>query len=100
MQRTVSEASLALARLDAELLEEMAVSWGARLGNEEVPGRLATGLQGGAACEFSVLRRLLDFTAANLRIMRALSDGNSQRLEYVPHSLSFDAMTESGNGHA
>jgi hypothetical protein len=100
LRRTLVEAALALAKLDADRLEEMALSCDALIESKEIPKVPASRIvAGNAAREFSVLGRVLDSTSTNLRILRELRHGKAQQLEYSPQPVCFDLMTESEDGN-
>jgi hypothetical protein len=99
LRETLVEAALALAKLDADRLEEMALSFDALTESEEVPKvHVSRLVAGNAARELSVLRRTLDSTGANLKLLRELRDGMNHQLEYSPQPVRFDSMTESDDG--
>ena len=86
LRELVVEASLALARLDAERLEELALSCQAlnrdlvKAGNAE---RVEWSRQAGAARgEMAVFGRVLDATRANLEVMNRVRERREARLEY------------------
>jgi hypothetical protein len=86
LKEIVVEASLALARLDAGRLEEMAVSCQALNRdlaplNEEMCAELARQAHD-AAGEITVLGRILEATRANLNVMKRLGEQREGRLEY------------------
>src|SRR5579863_3598139 len=86
LRELVVEASLALARLDADRLEELALSCQAL--NGDLAPALAT--DGGemarqaraAAGEMAVFGRVLDATRANLEVMNRLRERRAAQLEY------------------
>ncbi|HUA99557.1 MAG TPA: hypothetical protein VMA34_14600 [Terracidiphilus sp.] len=87
LKELVAEASRALARLDANRLEELAVSCQAL--NRELPSsgpaRRRTLVR--QACEaqrdLAVFGRVLEATRANLSVMRRLRELRMGRIEYV-----------------
>lgn len=105
MRGLVAEASRALARLDADRLEELALSCQA-LNRELAPGnagaRGALALQAReAAGEMAVFARVLDATRANLNVMHRLRELREGRLEYGEAAAAAGwawAATESRHG--
>jgi hypothetical protein len=86
LREIVIEASLALARLDAGRLEEMAVSCQALNRDlaplsEEMRAELVRQAHD-AAGEIRVFGRILEATRANLNVMRRLRELRDGRLEY------------------
>src|ERR1700739_4343738 len=86
LRELVVEASLSLARLDAERLEELAL-WCRdfdrdviQVGNAECAerGRQAREASG----EMAIFGRVLDATRANLEVMKRLRERRAARLEY------------------
>lgn len=86
LKELVAEASRALTHLDADRLEELALSCEAlirdlpHLGAQE-RARLAS-QAGEASRDMAVLIRILDVTRANLNVMNRLHDLHTGRLEY------------------
>ncbi len=86
LKQLVSEASRALACLDADRLEELARSCQAL--NRDLPvmqreERIALARQAGeAAGDMAVLGRVLEATRANLDVMKRLRELQMGRLEY------------------
>ena len=82
----VVEASRALARLDADRLEELALSCqtlNRDLAPSDVTGRRALALQAReAAGDMAIFARVLAATRANLKVMRRLRDLRLGLLEY------------------
>jgi len=82
----VVEASRALARLDAERLEELALSCEALnrdSGPWDTERRAAMAFEArGAAGEMQVFARVLDATRANLHVMHRLRELHTGKLEY------------------
>ncbi len=100
LRRTLVEASKALARLDADRLEELALCCVALIETEKLPEVQPAGpATGDAARELSVLNRMLDSTCANLRIMHGLRDGKAHQLEYGTRDARFGAMRGSEDGN-
>jgi len=88
LRELVVEASLALARLDADRLEELAVSCQA-LNRDLAPAqfagtdRAALARQAREASEeMAIFGRVLEATRANLDVMRRLRERRSGRVEY------------------
>jgi hypothetical protein len=107
LRELVVEASLALARLDADRLEELAVSCQA-LNRDLVPSnglervewvRQAHEAQG----ELAVLGRVLEATRANLEVVNRLRERSGSRLEYAglhaPASAGHWASAEKSHGN-
>lgn len=83
LKALVTEASQALARLDADRLEELADS--CRALNREMPPADREGLarqSRDAAREMAVFRRVLEATRANVKVMERLRELRAGRLEY------------------
>lgn len=86
LREIVVEASLALARLDAARLEELALSCKAL--NRDlalVSDQERAGLDRqarGASREMAVFERVLDATRANLEVVKRVRERRSNRLEY------------------
>jgi aminopeptidase N len=104
LKRLVSEASQALARLDAERLEELALSCQAlnrELAHLNPEGRAALARQAAeAAGDMAVFARVLDATRANLNVMNRLRELHQGQLEYggTPVEGRGWIRTESGYG--
>lgn len=102
LKELVREASRALARLDADRLEELALSCQA-LNRELTPAstsqraELARQAQA-AAGEMAVFSRVLETTRANLNVMNRLRELRAGRLEYEEPPAWGWAGTESGHG--
>lgn len=101
LKKLVGEASQALARLDAERLEELAQS--CRALNRDLAGAGATVRSAlavearEAAGDMAVLSRVLDATRANLRVMNRLRALRAGKFEYgEPHVLGWPPT---GSGH-
>jgi hypothetical protein len=99
----VVEASKALARLDADRLEELARSCEALnrdlpQRNPEVRANLARQANE-AAAEMAVFARVLEATRANLNVMQRLRDLRAGRLEYGEIPLQGWVRTENGHGN-
>jgi len=109
LRELVVEASLALARLDADRLEELALLCQALNRDLTPPSELeraericqAQEAQG----ELAVLGRVLEATGANLEVMNRLRDRRGSRLEYAglpPQALAGPApwaLAETRNGN-
>lgn len=101
MRALIGEASLALARLDAGRLEELAVACEAL--NRDLPGRTGKAREEvlrellASAGEMAILARVLDATRRNLRVMQRLRDLRAGRVEYTEGLARGGA--EAGNGH-
>lgn len=102
LRELVVEASLALARLDAARLEEMALSCQALNGGLVQAGngerveweRQAREARG----EMAVFGRVLDATRANLEVMNRLRERRAARLEYGGIRGPW-ALAENGHGN-
>lgn len=102
LKQLVTEASRALAQLDADRLEELALSCEA-LNRELTP--VALGADETLSTEarmlgpdLAVLARVLEVTQANLEVMRQVREMRSQRLEYSPSLVRPWTGTESSHG--
>ncbi|MGA2671921.1 MAG: hypothetical protein ABSE99_01725 [Terracidiphilus sp.] len=102
LKKLVAEASRALARLDADRLEELALSCQA-LNRDLAPGqrrdsaelaRQAREAQG----DMAVFARVLEATRANLHVMSRLRELRAGRLEYGEGQARGWTRTESGHG--
>ena len=104
LKKLVTEASQALARLDADRLEELALSCQvlnrelARLGPEGCASLARQSRE--AAGDMAVFARVLDATRANLHVMSRLRELHKERLEYgeSPAAGRGWVRTESGYG--
>ena len=110
LKELVVEASQALARLDAERLEELALSCQALnrdLARQDGDARVELALQAKeAAGDMAVFARVLDAMRANLNVMSRLRELRADQLEYRAGSLDYGApqtekwsRTESGHGN-
>ena len=102
LKQLVVEASRALARLDADRLEELALSCQA-LNRELTPmsqnQRTALIRQSReAAGDMATFSRVLEATRANLNVMNRLRDLRMGRLEYTHPQMRDPADRGSGNG--
>ena len=98
----LTEASLALAYLDAERLEEMALSCAALVrGPEWEPcyskNQFKPG-SGKAMEEMAIFARVLEVTKANLKVMHRLREVRAAQLEYCPAQAGIGASEESEHG--
>jgi len=86
LREVVVEASLALARLDADRLEELAVSCQALnrglVGWSDAKQREMERLAREASGEMAIFSRVLEATRSNLEVMNQLRERESGRLEY------------------
>src|SRR5947209_19621412 len=85
LRELVVEASLALARLDAERLEQLALSCQALNRDVAAPGDVRHDLKrqaGEALGEMAVFGRVLDATRANLEVMNRLRERRRGSREY------------------
>ena len=107
LKELVVEASQALARLDADRLEELALSCQALNRELEQSDRSQVNGDGRAALareareatgDMAVLARVLEATRANLNVMNHLRDLRAGRLEYGQPQAQQWRRTESGHG--
>ena len=102
LKELVREASRALARLDANRLEELAVSCQALnrdLEPASTPQRAELARQAqDAAGEMAVFSRVLEATRANLNVMNRLRELRAGRLEYGEPQARDWVGTESVHG--
>lgn len=102
LKQIVTEASRALAGLDAGRLEELAMSCRALnrdLACGDSTGRLRLARQAReAAPAMDVLARILDVTRGNLEVMHRLRDLRAGSLEYAAPKSSRWAPSGSGHG--
>jgi hypothetical protein len=108
LKELVVEASRALVRLDADRLEELALSCQA-LNRDLVESDWAHGDAADRAAlaleckeaegDMAVFARVLEATRANLNVMNRLRELRSGRLEYREPPASGWARTESGHGN-
>jgi hypothetical protein len=109
----IAEASRALARLDADRLEELALSCqalnrdaaGGDLDQRDGDGRAALAEEAReAAGDLAVFARVLEATRANLEVMNRLREMHTGRLEYRAGRLEYRPQApgwrqaESGHG--
>ncbi len=99
----LAEASLALAHLDAERLEEMALSCAALVRDADrkrgdARNQCGSGL-GEARQEMAIFARVLEATRANLEVMHRLRPVRAAQLEYGPETRAcVNAAEESEHG--
>jgi hypothetical protein len=102
LRELVVEASQALARLDAERLEELAISCQAL--NRDLEGmdgdarRVLLPQAKAATKDMAVFARVLEVTRANLDVMNRLRERRLGQLEYRAASQPEWRPTESGHG--
>jgi hypothetical protein len=97
LKELVSEASRALTRLDADRLEELALSCQAL--NRELPPRVALAREAReAAGEMAVFARVIEATRANLQVMNRLRELRMGRLEYIEPQSRVWPRPENGHG--
>lgn len=104
LKQLVAEASRALARLDADWLEELALSCQALsrdLPPREPGGRAMLARQAReAARDMAVFARVLEATRSNLEVMNRLRELHEGRLEYSLSRAPAEAKcTAVENGH-
>jgi hypothetical protein len=102
LKELVAEASRALARLDADRLEELALSCQAlnrdcSPTNSTSRAELAAKARE-AAGELAVFAKVLDATRANLGVMNRLREFSGVRLEYGVEPLQGWALRETAHG--
>ena len=102
LRELVVEASLALATMNAERLDELALSCQAL--NRDL-GMMTAAARGerrrqvrGAAAEMAVFGRVLDATRANLEVMERVRERRAARLEYG-RAWSPWALVEKSHGN-
>jgi hypothetical protein len=100
----VVEASRALARLDANRLEELALSCQALtkdLSRANAVERASLASQARASVgDMAVFARVLEATRANLKVMNRLRELRAGRLEYgEPPAAAGLGWTQTGSGH-
>lgn len=74
LTRLVAEASRALTHLNAERLEEMALSCEALVGGSERPEKCEIPEPWNAQGDMAIFQRVLEATRANLKVMRRLRE--------------------------
>lgn len=99
---TLVDASRALALLDADRLEEMALSCAALM-REQQGAHLHTNRQGepgfdDAGQEMAIFARVIEATSVNLHVMRRLRAARTHQLEYGQGSGSCRVSGEGENG--
>jgi hypothetical protein len=85
LRNLLAEASRALAHLDADTLEEMALYCAALVGDDAGRSGAQTRLDSEcteASKEMAIFMRVLEATKANLNVMRRLREMRIARLEY------------------
>lgn len=99
----VAEASRALARLDSERLEELALTCHAlnrNLAPSSVVARTALATEAREATkEIAVLARILEATRSNADVLRRLRELRGSRLEYRPQLARPWTLNESSHGN-
>jgi hypothetical protein len=102
LKNMLAEASLALAHLGAERLEEMALSCVALVRDTNWERRYAIKQSDSNASarvkEMAIFARVLEATEANLKVIRRICDGRPAELEYVPAQNGVAASGESEHG--
>lgn len=101
LKAIISEASVALSRLDAEGLEGMARWCEALLvGYQATPlvSRLPASEVSEASREVAIFRRLLQATNSNLQVMCCLCARRAEQLEYGSAPAGFSGSAEGKNG--
>lgn len=99
LKALVVEASRALARLDADRLEELALSCKALNRDLTPANRQKLACQANEASgDLAVFARIIEATRANLGVMNRLRDLRLGRLEYGQHKVSRLAEMERADG--
>jgi len=102
LKQIVAEASRALASLDADRLEELALSCQALnrdLGPANAEKRTLLARESEAAAgDMAVFARVLEVTRANVNVMKRLRELRAGRLDYGEIEMSRWARTETGHG--
>jgi len=102
LKELVLEASRALVLLDADRLEELALSCQAlnrELAAPDMLERPALATEAREAVgDMAVFARVLEVTRANLNVMRRLHESHRDRLEYREPQLRAWVRTETGHG--
>ena len=102
LRELVLEASRGLALLDADRLEELALSCqtlNRELVTQVAQERPVLAMEAReAAGDMAVFARVLEATRANLNVMRRLHESHRDRLEYREPQVRGWARTESGHG--
>lgn len=100
LEKLVGDASRALARLDADRLEELALSCRA-LNRDATPLDRQTLAQQSHAVkeEMAVFARVIQGTHANLEVMNRLREFRAGRLEYGGFQVSGSVQTRVINGN-
>lgn len=104
LKSLAAEASQALAQLDAERLEELALSCEAlhrklALTNADRETRRAMAEQArDAAADMAILGRVLEATRANLGVMNRLREMRMERLEYTVRAPNAAPESSAMNG--
>lgn len=103
LKELVVEASRSLARLDAERLEELALSCQALnrdLAQADATKRAALAVESREASkDMAVFSRVLEATRANLNVMNRLRELRAGRLEYGEAQAREWVLTENGHGN-
>lgn len=102
LRELLIEATQALARLDADRLEEMALSCQSlvRLVKQPVGVDGESGCRCGSADgQLAALRLALRATESNLAVLRGLCHGRSESLEYGPMAVRDRLLQEGHDGH-
>ena len=98
LKQLVAEASRSLARLDADRLEELALSCQALNRNRTPADGELTRQARDASAEMAVFARVLEATRANLNVMNRLRQLRGTPLEYSEVQASGLERRESGHG--
>jgi hypothetical protein len=100
VKQIIQEASRSLALLDADRLEELALSCQAlnrRPIGEDFRAQARAGSE--ARRDLAVLGRVLEATRANIGVMRRLRTSRESRLEYSPEEGPALLQAETSNGN-
>ena len=103
IRELIAEATQALARLEADRLEELALS--CQVLNRDLaelaPGRRASIVRQSreAARDMAVFARVLDATRANLQVMKRLREIHMEHLEYGEQIVAGSARAPAESGY-
>lgn len=98
LKQLVAEASRSLARLDADRLQELALSCQALNRNRTPADGELTRQARDASAEMAVFARVLEATRANLQVMRRLRQVRTGCLEYGERQVLGWSRTEGSHG--
>lgn len=101
LKQMLADASDAIAHLDAERLEEMALSCEALLAETRLAGNPSDRTEADnwiATCEMAIFRRVIDATRSNMNVMHRLRGMRMTQLEYSHGEVRSCSSSESGIG--